>query len=226
MSRAITAADLALRVALLLAVVLAAFSFVRAMANAADDAPVSPQSVVESLHEQLLSAMKDARALGFKGRAEKLAPLVERSFDFPYISRLVLGQAWRTLDEPQRAQMAQALERLTVTNYAARFDGYDGERFETLESGQGKRGRFTGTRYVFVGRQAGGRLTPPHRGFGKSRRCSFFSGERNGAHRKEATALSRLPRVTLLRQVTKRGHSGQPVKWLYLGVGAHRMGRG
>lgn len=101
-----------------------------------------PRAAVEVLHESLLGVMREAGSLGFAGRRERLGPVIEIGFDFAYISRLVLGGEWGKLDEAGRARMQEALAGLTLDTYAARFDGYDGERFETLSAKETKRGRW------------------------------------------------------------------------------------
>ena len=51
----------------------------------------SAGAVVESLHDSLLTMMKDADALGFEGRREYMAPVVAQSFDLPVIAIMVSG---------------------------------------------------------------------------------------------------------------------------------------
>jgi len=86
--------------------------------------------VVEDLHGALLEVMREAEALGFAGRRERLAPVVERSFDLPFVSRIVTGRHWESFSEAQREEMIRTFGRLTVATYAARFDGYSGEVFK------------------------------------------------------------------------------------------------
>ena len=105
-----------------------------ALATASD-----PRQVIERLHGSLLEVMKNARQLGYEGRYRQLEPVLEQSYDFPFMIRIALGPTWRELDEGRRAQLTQLFTDMSVANYAARFDGYGGERFEILGQEPGPR---------------------------------------------------------------------------------------
>jgi phospholipid transport system substrate-binding protein len=62
----------------------------------------------------------------------KLAPVVLRVFDIPYMTQLAIGTAWATLPDQQRQQVMQAFERYVTSVYAKRFDKYPGERLEVI----------------------------------------------------------------------------------------------
>ena len=98
-----------------------------------------PQPVVERLHTTLLEVMQNADELGYEGRYQQLAPVLEQSYDFPSMIRIALGPTWRELDERQRAELTGLFTDMSVANYAARFDGYGGERFEILGEQPGPR---------------------------------------------------------------------------------------
>ena len=98
-----------------------------------------PQQVVERLHESLLEVMRNAGELGYEDRYERLEPVLEQSYDFPFMIRVALGPTWRELDERQRAELTKLFTDMSVANYAARFDGFDGERFEILGEAPGPR---------------------------------------------------------------------------------------
>src|SRR5215470_8932092 len=66
-------------------------------AQAPASGPAAARTPIEALYAALLDAMKRADALGFQGRYEVLAPAVAGSYDIPFMSELILGQAWRTL---------------------------------------------------------------------------------------------------------------------------------
>ena len=89
------------------------------------------RATVEGLHDALLEAMKRADELGFEGRRKALAPVLDRSFDFPFMSRLALGFGWRNLDEAQRERWVQTFRDFSLATYAARFNAHSGEHFET-----------------------------------------------------------------------------------------------
>ncbi len=95
-------------------------------AAAADPAAVQ----VEAFDNALLENMKNAKALGVKGRYEKLAPVVARTFDIPTMIRFAVGADWPKIPPAQQQQLADAFARLTAASYARQFNGYSGERFE------------------------------------------------------------------------------------------------
>ena len=107
-------------------------------APALDVPPVAP---VETLHRTLIEVMKGTPRSASASRARSLAPVVREVFDFALLARVALGSHWSRLDSAQRARMADVFERYTVASYAARFEGYSGERFETTGTRALKRGR-------------------------------------------------------------------------------------
>jgi phospholipid transport system substrate-binding protein len=106
---------------------LLALGFGRAAASAGG----TPTGVVESFYAVLLEVMKQAGSLGFDGRYRRLQPAVEAAFDLPLMIRLAIGPPWNALTDSQRDRLLEAFRRFTISTYAGRFDGYDGERFET-----------------------------------------------------------------------------------------------
>ena len=106
------------------------------VAPAADTAA----KAVEVLHAELLFVMKQAKKLGYAGRYQRLAPTVAVSYDFPYISKVVVGRYWRSFTAEQKSQFIRAFSKLSIATYANRFDGYSGERFKTISGEELKRG--------------------------------------------------------------------------------------
>lgn len=95
-------------------------------------AATEPQQVIERLNAALLEVMRNAAELGYQGRYEQLEPVLEESYDFPFMIRIAIGPAWRDFDRDQRARLTELFTDMSVATYASRFDGYDGERFEIL----------------------------------------------------------------------------------------------
>jgi phospholipid transport system substrate-binding protein len=99
-------------------------------------------ATVEALHQALLGVMRQADALNFAGRRQRLVPVVRRSFDFPTISAAVLSASeWKKLTDAQQSKMEDTFCELTLANYADRFDGYSGEQFKTISQRPLRRGR-------------------------------------------------------------------------------------
>ncbi len=110
------------------------FSFVLALqviAPAIAAQQASPAGVVESLHETLLSVMRNADQLGYEGRLQRLAPVLQRAYDYDQMSKVASGSFWKRFSPDQRARLADAFARMSAATYAARFDDYGGEKFVT-----------------------------------------------------------------------------------------------
>ena len=102
------------------------------LASAVDD--VEAKAVVEKLHESLLSAMHGGAQLGFKGREELLAPVIDSSFDFDSICRIVTGRYWKAASDAQKARFTSVFKKLSVATYASNFSSFSGEKFQTESS--------------------------------------------------------------------------------------------
>lgn len=109
-----------------------------AAATASDTLPTAP---VETLHRTLLEIMRTASGSAAASRERSLEPAVRKVFDLGRLARVALGPHWNGLDSGQRAHMVDVVFRYTVASYAARFDGYSGERFETTGTRPLRRGR-------------------------------------------------------------------------------------
>ena len=107
--------------------ILAATSVVTALAQSS-----TPTEAVERLHAGLLEVMQNADDLHYDARYRQLEPIVRDSYDFPFMTRIAVGPSWSDLDEAQRARLTELFAEMSIANYAARFDGFSGERFEIL----------------------------------------------------------------------------------------------
>lgn len=113
------------RSGLIASLVLALFGLV----EPAQAAP-GPSEVIRGFYEVLLDNMKNAQALGIKGRYAKLEPVVFEDFDVPFMSRLSVGTAWSTLGADKKQALVKAFGRYIATTYATQFDGYSGEQLK------------------------------------------------------------------------------------------------
>lgn len=100
----------------------------------------TPTATVERLNGALLDAMKNAEALGYQGRYERLAPVVRESFDFPAMARIIVGGHWSSISKAQQQAFTDAFADYSIGVFADRFDGYSGERFEILGEQPARRG--------------------------------------------------------------------------------------
>jgi phospholipid transport system substrate-binding protein len=108
----------------------------------------TPEGVVEKLHQSLLGAMKEADKLAFRGRYDLIGPVVNESFDFKTIVRIVTGRHWKTTSEDQRARFLTTFAELSTATYAANFSGFAGERFATLGTDLAKGGTIVRTELI------------------------------------------------------------------------------
>jgi phospholipid transport system substrate-binding protein len=100
------------------------------VAAVASPPAAAARATVERVHTALLDVMKRADALGFEGRYRALEPVIASSYDVDFMSQLTLGRQWHELSPEQRATWVDTFRRFTVSTYADRFDGFEGERFE------------------------------------------------------------------------------------------------
>jgi len=84
---------------------------------------------IENFNTVLLDSMRRAKELGVRGRFSLLEPAVDAVFDLPEMARLTVGPAWMSMSEADRQQVVAAFRRLTVANYAANFNDYNGQQF-------------------------------------------------------------------------------------------------
>ncbi len=90
-----------------------------------------PRDLVERLNQSLISVMQRAEELGYAGRYSALAPVLSQVFNFPAMAKIAIGRRhWQSFDGEQRATLVEAFTKLSIATFAARFDGYSGERFE------------------------------------------------------------------------------------------------
>jgi len=95
---------------------------------------ISAREVIDEFHAELLGVMKSAGELGYVGRFEKLAPVINGTFDTRFMAEKSIGRQWKSISEPQQKRLLAMFGRYTVANYAGRFNGYTGEEFQTLGS--------------------------------------------------------------------------------------------
>lgn len=103
------------------------------VAGRAEAAPPDGIDVVRGFYAALLQTMRQGPALGAAGRYEHLAPVVPKTFDLAFMTRLAVGPAWAALSSAQQHRVAEAFERYVAATYADRFDRYSGERLEVID---------------------------------------------------------------------------------------------
>jgi phospholipid transport system substrate-binding protein len=103
---------------------------------AAAPAPVEAKSgataVVNRLHDALIGVMRDAAKLGYRGRYDRLAPVLQECFDLPFMAEKSVGRYWDDASPEEQKSLVDTFGRYTIANYAGRFDSYSGQSFESL----------------------------------------------------------------------------------------------
>lgn len=105
---------------------IAALGLAAPLAAQATDPARAP---VQALDDGLLAIMKGGKALGTAGRAAKIGPVVDQTFDIALITRLSVGPDWLKVAPVDQTALVSAMRRLTVAQYAANFSSYGGESF-------------------------------------------------------------------------------------------------
>src|SRR5690348_5150962 len=121
---------LARRTALSAMAALLALGVAAGSAGAAAAEPSNATTPVRSFYDALLHTMQQGQKLGQSGRFAALEPVVQRTFDIPYMTRMAVGPSWSSLSEAKRQQVTQAFERYITATWASRFDSYSGEKLE------------------------------------------------------------------------------------------------
>lgn len=85
--------------------------------------------------------MTGADQLGYDGRYDLISPIVEASFDFNTIARIVTGRYWADIADDQRDRFKTLFKELSTATYASNFSEFSGERFETITTEE-RRGGF------------------------------------------------------------------------------------
>jgi len=114
----------------------------------AEPTPGSASATVQAFYGVLLDTMRNAAALGARGRYQKLEPVVQRSFDLPFMIKLSIGPSWGRLTPEQKTRAVSAFGRYVTATYASRFDGYSGEQFPVLGEVKIKHGVLVRTQII------------------------------------------------------------------------------
>jgi phospholipid transport system substrate-binding protein len=82
---------------------------------------------VQTLDNGLISIMKAKGTT--RSRAQAIAPVIDRVFDLPLMTRLAVGPSWTTIGAGDQQALVAAFRRMTIAQYASNFDSWSGESF-------------------------------------------------------------------------------------------------
>lgn len=86
-------------------------------------------AVIKNFYAQLTEVMKQGDQLGYSGRFKKLQPIVQASYDMPYMTRVAVGLVWSKASPAEQQQLISAFSDFSTANYAHNFAKYNGEEF-------------------------------------------------------------------------------------------------
>jgi phospholipid transport system substrate-binding protein len=87
---------------------------------------------VRSFYATLLTVMKQGQALGPSGRYARLAPVVPRVFDIPFMTRIAVGPDWQKFSADQQRRVTEAFGHYVTATYAYNFNSYSGEQLQVI----------------------------------------------------------------------------------------------
>ena len=112
---------------LLAATLLAAAGLPLCARGAEAPAVIAP---IQQLYDGLMVVMRMGPGSPFQQRFERLAPVVETTFDLDSVLQVSVGPLWGSLPPDQQELLRAAFRRYTVASYVNSFDSFDGQRFE------------------------------------------------------------------------------------------------
>ena len=93
-------------------------------------AAAQPQEVLRGFYHVLLGNMRDGHILGESGRLARLAPVVDRDFDIPGMTRLAVGASWANISPTEQQRLIAAFGHYVAATYADQFDSYSGQQLQ------------------------------------------------------------------------------------------------
>ncbi len=105
-----------------------------AVAPARSESADPAESRVSGFYEVLLSTMQEGKQLGLKGRYDKLAPVLSKTYDLASMAKRAVGPSWSEFTPQQQRDLVKAFTRMTIATYASRFDDFSGEQFDVAET--------------------------------------------------------------------------------------------
>jgi phospholipid transport system substrate-binding protein len=118
---------------------------------------------IEAYNQALIGVMKQGKALGIAGRADRFEPIVENYYDNAGAAALVVGAPWAKASAADRAALIAALTKHNAVSHASNYKSFGGEAFITDQKAVTRgsdrlvRVRIDKTQIIYRLRQAGGR---------------------------------------------------------------------
>jgi phospholipid transport system substrate-binding protein len=90
--------------------------------------------VIRGFNDTMVSILRDAESLGYKGRFDRLRPKLDQTFDLAFMAEKALGRFWQDLSEAERTQWKATFADFMSANYASRLLKYNNQTFEVVSS--------------------------------------------------------------------------------------------
>jgi len=94
-------------------------------------APADPASLVTELGAQLGQVLSD-RTLSPVAQKERFHAILDADFDFPVISRFVLGRYWQGSNDAFHREFVSVFEDYVIQSLSARFAVYSGDSIRVM----------------------------------------------------------------------------------------------
>jgi phospholipid transport system substrate-binding protein len=111
-----------------------ALTGVVAWRSAGAETTADANNLVVQFNDALLSAMKAGASTSFDARYHALEPVVARVFNLDSVLAASIGLSWAAMPDAQKAELATAFRRYTVSSYVSNFNSYNGQSFQILPS--------------------------------------------------------------------------------------------
>lgn len=115
----------------LFALLVFSFSSVGVSARAADS---EASEFIRDLGVRAVDVLHDKEGSTFAERESAFRDILVEAFHIRTISRFVLGRYWKSATDAQRQAYNDIFVDFIVRVYASRFDSYNGETFEIMET--------------------------------------------------------------------------------------------
>jgi phospholipid transport system substrate-binding protein len=88
------------------------------------------ERIIQEFNITLITAMKDAKELGFSGRYEMFSKAVPKAFDIKTIMNIAVGREWREYSDENKEKLIELYKEFTAATYASRFKKFNEHSFD------------------------------------------------------------------------------------------------
>lgn len=98
---------------------------------AAAQSATGPEAVVSRFDATLLQVMREGDRVPYPARYQRLAAVMNETFDFEAMARIAVGATWPTLSADHRHAIVGAFREYSIATYAAEFSCFSAKDFVT-----------------------------------------------------------------------------------------------